>query len=489
MSAAFVQVAPDDPLGQKIQTYENTVGLDDVHAQAVVLVDELGAPYLPVPSTRTLTINGDAQDLSADRTWTIDSGPTGATGSTGPTGETGPAGTIGETGVTGPAGVTGVTGPTGVTGVTGPVGATGVGTTGATGPTGPTGATGPTGPTGVTGGTGGTGLTGGTGGTGGAGTAVPGGVTTDIQYNNAGAFGGIAGFTYSGSALTLASGTSLFTNNLSQSSSGLFMDTPVIAADFVNGVKLTSTVDSNFGTLNHKPTTASRGTSFQVMPNGTAPFWGSVLGLFSTDYLADSVNFEQIFFGTAYTAAPYHNLAVYAAGTATRHPFYIEANGTFGVTPQLVIGTDGGVSIGTATQAGAGKLLVSSTISASNFSGTHSGISSGTNTGDQTSIVGISGSIAQFNTACTDADFSTGGGTATGTNTGDQTITLTGDVTGGGTGTFATVVASIAKCISKIFTVSFTMPATSSLVIADYVECDAGAAITIPSGSTLYVTV
>lgn len=45
----------------------------------------------------------------------------------------------------------------------------------------------------------------------------------------------------------------------------------------------------------------------------------------------------------------------------------------------------------------------------------------GTNSGDQTSIVGISGTIAQFNTACSDADFATGGGTATGTNTGDQT--------------------------------------------------------------------
>lgn len=46
----------------------------------------------------------------------------------------------------------------------------------------------------------------------------------------------------------------------------------------------------------------------------------------------------------------------------------------------------------------------------------------GTNSGDQTSIVGITGTIAQFNTACTDADFATGGGTATGTNTGDVTL-------------------------------------------------------------------
>jgi len=50
---------------------------------------------------------------------------------------------------------------------------------------------------------------------------------------------------------------------------------------------------------------------------------------------------------------------------------------------------------------------------------------SGTNSGDQTSIVGITGSLAEFNTALTGADFASGGGTVTGassgTNTGDQT--------------------------------------------------------------------
>lgn len=75
-------------------------------------------------------------------------------------------------------------------------------------------------------------------------------------------------------------------------------------------------------------------------------------------------------------------------------------------------------------------------------SGTFSGTSSGTNTGDQTSIVGITGSLAEFNTALTGADFATGGGTATGTNTGDQTITLTGDVTGSGSGSFTATIAA-----------------------------------------------
>jgi hypothetical protein len=66
----------------------------------------------------------------------------------------------------------------------------------------------------------------------------------------------------------------------------------------------------------------------------------------------------------------------------------------------------------------------------------------GTNSGDQTSIVGITGTLAEFNTALTGADFATGGGTATGTNTGDQTITLTGNVTGSGTGSFAATIAN-----------------------------------------------
>lgn len=52
---------------------------------------------------------------------------------------------------------------------------------------------------------------------------------------------------------------------------------------------------------------------------------------------------------------------------------------------------------------------------------TGGGTATGTNTGDQTSIVGITGSLAEFNTALTGEDFATGGGTATGTNTGDQT--------------------------------------------------------------------
>lgn len=50
--------------------------------------------------------------------------------------------------------------------------------------------------------------------------------------------------------------------------------------------------------------------------------------------------------------------------------------------------------------------------------------------------------VSDLNTALSDGDIATGGGTATGTNTGDQTITLTSDVTGSGTGSFATTIAN-----------------------------------------------
>lgn len=50
------------------------------------------------------------------------------------------------------------------------------------------------------------------------------------------------------------------------------------------------------------------------------------------------------------------------------------------------------------------------------------GTNSWTNTGDQTSIVWITGTLAQFNTAITDADLATWWGTATWANTGDETL-------------------------------------------------------------------
>lgn len=70
-----------------------------------------------------------------------------------------------------------------------------------------------------------------------------------------------------------------------------------------------------------------------------------------------------------------------------------------------------------------------------------------TSTGSTTSLGSFT--VAQLNTAISDADVATGGGTATGTNTGNQTIALTGDVTGSGTGSFAATIANSAVTFVK----------------------------------------
>lgn len=66
------------------------------------------------------------------------------------------------------------------------------------------------------------------------------------------------------------------------------------------------------------------------------------------------------------------------------------------------------------------------------------GNTSGTNTGDQTSIVGITGTIAQFNTSCSDADFATLAGAESLTNKKLGSLTTNGFVkTSGSDGTLS----------------------------------------------------
>ena len=109
-------------------------------------------------------------------------------------------GQLGSTGIAGP------TGATGLTGLTGPTGATGLGATGLTGPTGATGDIGPVGPTGATGATGLTGATGSAG--------VAGGSNTQIQFNDATAFGGSANLTFNKSTNVLTVVGNVIASNL-----------------------------------------------------------------------------------------------------------------------------------------------------------------------------------------------------------------------------------------------------------------------------------
>lgn len=66
------------------------------------------------------------------------------------------------------------------------------------------------------------------------------------------------------------------------------------------------------------------------------------------------------------------------------------------------------------------------------FTSDITGTNSGTNTGDQITIVGITGTTAQFNTALTDNDFATLAGTETLTNKTLTTPVINGIPTGTG---------------------------------------------------------
>lgn len=125
----------------------------------------------------------------------------------------------------------------------------------------------------------------------------------------------------------------------------------------------------------------------------TAANWTSVNPVLALGEMGLETDTRQMKFGDGATA--WTGLS-YTTAAATIPDPIVPADGTQNIT---------------------GALTVSGVITGSNLSGT--------NTGNQTSIVGITGSLAEFNTALTGADFATGGGTVTGTssgtNTGDQT--------------------------------------------------------------------
>jgi len=101
-------------------------------------------------------------------------------------------------------------------------------------------------------------------------------------------------------------------------------------------------------------------------------------------------------------------------------------------------------------------------------SGTFSGTSSGTNTGDQTTIVGITGTTAQFNTANTDGDFATLAGSETLTN---KTLTSPVINTGMTFGTGAAAATNTALGTTRVMRTTLatrtsgTMTADDTLVL------------------------
>ena len=225
-------------------------------------------------------------------------GPTGATGPTGPTGAGGPTGSIG---LTGPTGVAGPTGPQGFVGPTGPTGAasTAAGPTGPTGLQGPQGVqgvqgdigpTGPSGPTGPQGQFGGpTGPTGAIGPTGP--TTPPGGSTTQVQYNNAGAFAGAAGITTDGTSLTVSGSTAGNLVRITQTGSG----NALVVEDSTNPDASPFVVDASGRVLVNQTTALqlnhfTNSNPLQVSSSGAL---GAQFGAFSNDGFGSQLFFAK----------------------------------------------------------------------------------------------------------------------------------------------------------------------------------------------------
>ena len=229
-------------------------------------------------------------------------GPTGTTGNTGPTGPTGSVGNAGPTGPTGSAGNTGPTGPTGSVGSAGPTGPTG--TVGGTGPTGPTGAAstvaGPTGPTGTTGNTGPTGPTGST--------PAIGGTNTQIQYNNAGSFGGVPLLTYNGTTLAMTGSTIDSTTIGGTTPAAGTFTTITGQTEVLKGTGTNLVLQSQFASG------WTGGTNITLTPNNTtAPDGTTTAALVS---LSSASTSEYIYQSTTFTNGLIYTISVYVKPSA-----------------------------------------------------------------------------------------------------------------------------------------------------------------------------
>jgi hypothetical protein len=224
--------------------------------------------------------------------WSASGGATGA-------GAPGPAGPTGATGNTGPTGPTGLTGTPGSVGPTGAAGS--AGSAGSPGPTGPAGAVGPTGPAGSGSGT------------------VP-GATTQVIFNDAGALGADAGFTYNKATdlITLAGLAGTGTRMVTTTSAGLLGSTPFDPDLATLALPANTTISAYAATLLDDTTEAAARDTLGLIAGDAGDIWVEKAGDTMTGDLTISVasgNADlNLIGGTGNNAV----IAMTSAGTSTR---------------------------------------------------------------------------------------------------------------------------------------------------------------------------
>jgi hypothetical protein len=271
--------------------------------------------HVPVAFLNGTTAFANNLDVIITFVRTGDRGDTGATGYWGSVGYTGSVGYWGSVGYTGSVGYSGSTGYTGSNGYWGSVGYTGsVGYWGSKGDTGYWGSKGDAGYWGSGGGGG-----------------TPGGANTQVQFNDSGAFGGSAGFTFDKTTnnVTIANSLIMNTQSISVASGANTLtinpfnmftgagNSFAIAANNNNFTSIFIAANGNIGIQNNNPgAVLSIGSNTMVLgssskadpgyawlPNGILMQWGTVSASTTVGNVTFPVTFPTAILGVTVTPA------------------------------------------------------------------------------------------------------------------------------------------------------------------------------------------
>lgn len=183
--------------------------------------------------------------------------------------------------------------------------------------------------------------------------------TWDFDYRqNGGAW--LRGFWWDTNlpGLVLSNGNKFSTDNIYDVSSDVYIKDPIISNNLADGVKVIGAING----MKFRPNNTNQLLGLQLIPNGSIANYPASLFLLSTDYVADLTNYSGLDIISKGTSDTYHSISSLKGGSGVLHPINIEAVNSVGATAQLVIGTDGGVSVGTGTQAGSTNLLVAGAV-------------------------------------------------------------------------------------------------------------------------------